>query len=263
MRAEAAALTDDAILNGRLRLWQPRRGHRFGHDAILLAAAVPARPGQRAAEFGAGVGAASLALLARVPQLSITLIERDADLCALAQRNIERNGFSDSAQAVQLDVTATSHAFAAAGLAAGAFDHVLMNPPFNDPRHQSSPDASRRAAHAGDAALPGRWLAGACGLLRAGGQVTLIWRADGLADILAALAHDFGDIAVTPVYPAPCRAAIRTIVRAAKAGRGPLALLPPLTLNGRDGRPSAEAERILRQGEPLPAAESERQRSEG
>ena len=32
-------LTEDAFLGGRLRLRQPLKGHRAGHDAILLAAA--------------------------------------------------------------------------------------------------------------------------------------------------------------------------------------------------------------------------------
>src|SRR5262249_60468488 len=56
MPAEAD-LSDDAVLGGRLRLLQPRRGHRFGHDAILLAAAVAAKAGDRGVELGAGGGA--------------------------------------------------------------------------------------------------------------------------------------------------------------------------------------------------------------
>src|SRR5579872_6937165 len=77
-------LTDDAALGGRLRLLQPRRGHRFGHDAILLAAATPVQAGDRVAELGAGVGAAGLALAVRVPGVRVTLVEIDADLAALA-----------------------------------------------------------------------------------------------------------------------------------------------------------------------------------
>src|SRR5258705_7947095 len=57
-----ADITDDAVLGGKLRLLQPRRGHRVGHDAILLAAAVPARLGEQAVDLGAGVGGAGLAL---------------------------------------------------------------------------------------------------------------------------------------------------------------------------------------------------------
>ena len=54
----AGDVTEDAILGGRLRLRQPERGHRVGHDAILLAAACPASAGERVVDLGAGVGAA-------------------------------------------------------------------------------------------------------------------------------------------------------------------------------------------------------------
>ena len=57
---------------------QPKRGHRVGHDAILLAAACPARAGERAVDLGAGVGAAGLALAARVAGTTVTLVEIDA-----------------------------------------------------------------------------------------------------------------------------------------------------------------------------------------
>src|SRR5258708_31049873 len=93
-------LTDDAVLGGRLRLLQPRRGHRFGHDAILLAAATPAREGDRAAELGAGVGAAGLALAARVPGVRITLLDIDPGLAALAAENAARNQLADRVDAV-------------------------------------------------------------------------------------------------------------------------------------------------------------------
>jgi hypothetical protein len=67
MGAEAppSALTDDAVLGGRLKLYQPARGHRVGHDAILLAASTAAAAGDVAVDLGAGVGAAGLALASR------------------------------------------------------------------------------------------------------------------------------------------------------------------------------------------------------
>src|SRR6266508_5704149 len=85
------AVTDDAVLGGRLRLRQPRRGHRVGHDAILLAAATGARPGEDAVDLGAGVGAAGLALAARVPGTIVTLVEIDPELAALAAENARRD----------------------------------------------------------------------------------------------------------------------------------------------------------------------------
>ena len=78
--------SEDAILGGRLRVRQPLRGHRVGHDAILLAAATCARPTEQAIELGAGVGAAAFAIAARAPGLKVTLVEVDPVLCALASR---------------------------------------------------------------------------------------------------------------------------------------------------------------------------------
>jgi len=54
MGAEAPppALTDDAVLGGRLKLYQPARGHRVGHDAILLAASTAAAAGDVAVDLG-------------------------------------------------------------------------------------------------------------------------------------------------------------------------------------------------------------------
>jgi len=254
MRAEAD-LSDDAVLGGRLRLLQPRRGHRFGHDAILLAAAVAAKAGDRGVELGAGVGAAGLALAARVPGLSLTLVEIDPALTALARENAKRNGLGERVTACCLDIAAPVEAFAAAGLMPASVDVVLTNPPFNDPaRHITSPDRERRVAHVGGSLAP--WLQVAVRLLRRQGSLALIFRADGLADVLRLLSADFGSLAIVPVYPRPASPAIRVIVSAVKGGRGPLTLRPALVLNDDKG-PTADAEAVLRDGVPLPTATSE------
>jgi tRNA1(Val) A37 N6-methylase TrmN6 len=250
---EDVASSEDAVLGGRLLLRQPRRGHRVGHDAILLAAATAAKAGEHAVDFGAGVGAAGLTLAARLPGVSVTLVEIDPALAALAHENIRRNGFADRVRAVALDVTSPARAFAAAGLSPGSAARVLMNPPFNDPAaSRLSPDAARRRAHVSTGIAP--WLRSAARLLGAGGTLTLIWRADGLADLLAALARGFGAVTVLPVHPRADAPAIRVLVRAVKGSRAPLALLPGLMLADADGRPSVEAEAVLRHGAALPLA---------
>lgn len=253
---ERANITDDAVLDGRLRLYQPKRGHRFGHDAILLAAATPARPGDMIAELGAGVGAASLALLARVPGIKVTLVEIDPALAALASENVERNNFADTARIVALDVESPEPFFSAVGLTAASFDQVLMNPPFNDASLQASPDPTRRNAHVASDATLQTWLRRADFLLRRGGGVTLIWRADRQRDVLGELGTAFGAIAIRPVYPAPNRPPIRILVNARKGASASLDRLPGLTLQDDRQRPSVEAEAILRGMMPLPASSS-------
>jgi len=246
------SFTEDAILGGALTLRQPKRGHRIGHDAILLASATPARAGEHAVELGAGVGAAGLALARRVTGLRVTLVEIDSELAALAAHNIESNRLAERMRAITLDVAAPARAFTAAGLVPGAAQRVLMNPPFNDPARQNvSPDARRRVAHAAPRETLAQWVRRANSLLAPSGTLTLIWRADGLGDVLAALGRGFGGVAVLPVLPKPDAAAIRILVSATKGSRAPLTLLPGLTLNDEGGRSTANAEAVLRGGTAL------------
>jgi len=246
--------SDDAVLGGRLLVRQPLKGHRVGHDAILLAAATGGRDGERAVEVGAGVGAAGLALAQRVGGLEVALVEIDPALVALAAHNIARNGLSGRMRALAADV-GDADALAAAGLVPGAADRVLMNPPFNDPaRHNVSPDAGRRRAHVAAPGLMPLWVACAARLLKPGGVLTLIWRADAAGDVLDALRDGFGDVAVLPVLPRPQAAPIRVLVRAVKGGAAAVRTLPPLELNDSSGRPSVAAEAVLRGGEALPLA---------
>jgi tRNA1(Val) A37 N6-methylase TrmN6 len=243
--------TDDAVLGGRLRLVQPKRGHRVGHDAILLAAATEAHAGERAVDLGAGVGAAGLALAHRVAGLRVDLVEIDSDLCALAAENARRNSLEDHVRVMVADVT-DAQALRAAGVVTDAADRVLMNPPFNDPRvHQLSPDLRRRRAHAGDPTLLDSWSATAHRLLKSGGILTLIWRADARDEIVATIAARFGSIDIMPVLPSTDAPAIRILVRAVKDAAPGTRDCAPLMLNDSAGKPTREAEAVLREAEPL------------
>ncbi len=256
MGAERADVTEDAVLGGRLVLRQPRKGHRVGHDAILLAAACSARPRERLIELGAGVGAAGLAVARRVSDLALTLIEIDPALAAMARENAGRNGLAERTRVVCLDVAASPEAFAAAGISAAAADHVLMNPPFNA-AHNPSPDRGRWLARVGLLDTPRLWVETAARLLGPAGVLTLIWRADGLDTVLAALGDDFGGVGILPIHPKPDAPAIRVLVRAVKQSRAPLALLPGLALTDGNGQPTRAAEAVLREGAVLTVAETQ------
>ena len=245
--------SENAVLGGRLTLRQPLRGHRVGHDAILLAAATAAQAGQHAVDLGAGVGAAGLALAQRVEGLAVSLVEIDRALAQLGRDNAERNDLA-SVRAVCLDIAAPAAAFAAAGLAKEAADRVLMNPPFNALQNPS-PEPGRRTAHAAPRGALRQWVRTASRLLRAGGLLTLIWRADGLDEVLDELASGFGAVTLLPVHPKPGAPAIRVLARATKGSRAPLALLPGLVLTDLNGKPSEAAENVLRHGGVLPLAE--------
>lgn len=220
---------------------------------MLLAAATSAQPGDRVVEFGAGVGAAGLALAMRVGDVKLVLIEIDAGLAALARDNAAANAIA--ADVIALDVTAPAEVFAAAGLTPDSADVVLMNPPFNDgARHRASPDKSRASAHVAATETLEGWIHAGRRLLKSGGALTLIWRADGLSEALASLGRGFGSLAILPVHGDAAKPAIRVLIRAVKGGKAPTRVLASLLLKNESGLPNKQVEKMLAGGGVLPLA---------
>jgi tRNA1(Val) A37 N6-methylase TrmN6 len=245
--------TEDAFLGGKLRLRQLKSGHRAGHDAMLLAAATSAQSGDRVVDLGAGVGAAGLALAKRVAGIELVLVEIDGTLAELARGNALANAVA--ADVIVLDVTSAAAEFAAAGLIADSVDVVLMNPPFNDAtRHRASPDRAREIAHVATGATLECWIHAARRILKSGGVLTLIWRADGLVDLLAALDRGFGSLAILPVHGDPASPAIRVLVRAIKGGKAPLRMHAALILNSEAATPNPQVQDVLAGKGVLPLA---------
>jgi tRNA1(Val) A37 N6-methylase TrmN6 len=250
---DSGLFTEDAFLGGQLRLRQPKSGHRAGHDAMLLAAATPARAGDRVVDLGAGVGAAGLAVARRVAGLALVLVEVDSDLADLARGNAAANGLA--ADVVVLDVTSDAGAFAAAGLPPDSADVVLMNPPFNDSlRHRASPDRAREIAHVATGATLESWIHASRRMLKSGGVLTLIWRADGIAEVLAALDRGFGSLKILPVHGDPAAPAIRVLVRATKGGKAPAEIYPALMLRDQSTLPNKQVQAVLAGKNILPLA---------
>jgi tRNA1(Val) A37 N6-methylase TrmN6 len=241
-REGVGEINENRSLGGRVRLLQPRRGYRAGLDAALLAAACDAQAGERALDVGCGVGAVFLAAAVRRPQTLFWGLERDSEALELARRNIGLNGLEARAQAIGWEV---ERGFARLGLK--PFDAVLCNPPFFDePSRLRAPHPKRAGAYLADAGLKAwtdLWLKAA----REGGSITVVHRADRLADLLALLSPKAGSFRIRPVHPFADEPAKRVLVRAVKTGKAPLQLLPPLILHDRSGaKHTPEAEAILR-----------------
>jgi tRNA1(Val) A37 N6-methylase TrmN6 len=235
-------ITEDRVLDGRVSLRQPARGYRAGLDAALLAAACDAGPGARVIEAGCGAGGALLAAAARRPGARFVGVERDPGALALAHQNIAANGMEDRVEAVAGDV-----ALRFSGLGLPVFDAGMANPPFfDDPDALRGPAAARRGAWMADDGLEA-WMGFLSKAVREGGTITVIHRADRLADILSLLAPKAGSVQVRPVLPFADQPAKRVVVRAIKTGKAPLRLLPPLILHDREGgKHTSETEAILR-----------------
>ncbi len=237
--------TDDRFLGGRVIVRQPARGFRSGLDAVMLAAAVPAGARDDVLELGAGAGAASLCLAARVADCAITGIEIVSALVALANDNALANGMSACVRFVAGDALAVSDEFKR------SFAHVFSNPPFHGDDGEISPDSGRDTALRDQGRL-GDWLAAGLKRVVSGGTFTAILRADRMAEALAALPEQ--GIAIIPLWPRAGEPAKRIIVQARKGSRAPLALRPGLVLHEADGSYTPEADAILRDGASLAPA---------
>lgn len=247
----AAETSEDRLLGGRVLLRQPRAGFRAAIDPVLLAAAVPARPGERVLDAGTGSGAAALCLLARLGGIRVTAIERDPVLAQLAAANAVRNGAADRFTVIAGDVTAPTTARAAAAL--GACAHAMANPPFHRGGTPSPVAARRRAGHESPEAVLADWVAAMARRLTPRGTLTLILPPARLPDAIAACgAAGIGSLALVPLWPRAGEPAKRLIVHGIRGGRGPCRMTAGLVLHRDDGRYTEAVERILREGAALP-----------
>ncbi|AZY92961.1 methyltransferase domain-containing protein [Paracoccus sp. Arc7-R13] len=238
----------DGFLDGRLRISQPARGYRAGADAVMLAAACPARPGQAVLELGCGAGVASLCLGWRVPDLAITGLERQQSYADLARRNAAANG-------IALTVLTGDLTDPPRDLRDASFDHVMMNPPYFL-GGTAAPDAGRALARREETPLA-QWIDAGLRRLRPGGWLTVIQRADRLDGVMAALGARAGAVTILPIAAREGSPAGRVLVAARKGARGPLRLLAPLITHAapRHDRDAEDltplAAQVLRDGAPI------------
>lgn len=241
--------TLDAFHRGRFWLVQPKdKGHRAGMDAMMLAAAVPSAFAGQLADFGAGAGGAGLAVAARCPGARVVLVENSIEMLGFARQTLAHpanRAYAGRVSLMAADVSLTGKARTAAGLADGGFDFVIMNPPFNAGHDRATPHELKRDAHVMPEKLFESWIRSAAAVVKPRGGIAIIARPQSIAEVLGALAGRFGRIEILAIHPRPGVAAIRIVVRALRASRAGLSLMPPLFLHeeGSD-RFSARADEI-------------------
>ena len=239
MSSEPVRHTVDAFHRGNFWLVQPKgSGHRAGVDAMILAASLPSDFSGAVADFGAGAGAAGLAVVSRCAAATVTLVEQSPEMAGFAALTLNFEGnahLRDRAALLVADVALTGRAREAAGLAAASFDAVIMNPPFNPARDRMTPDGLKQQAHVMGDGLFEAWLRSASAVVRPRGLVSIIARPISIGPILDALKGRFGGAEILPVHARGDQPAIRIVVRARRASRAPLALCPPLILHDTAG----------------------------
>jgi tRNA1Val (adenine37-N6)-methyltransferase len=236
--------TEDLLLGGRILYRQPATGFRSGIEPIMLAAAVPARPGERVLEAGSGAGAGLLCLALRVPGVQLTGVEMQPAMADLALANVRANGFTGIQIIADRIETAPL---------APTFDHAMANPPYHHPHGSTSPDVSRETAKRGSDQLLSDWIGRLSGVLRRRGSLTLITPAAMVPTCLAAMkAARCPCTSLFPLWPKLGRPAKLVILRGIKDARTPLILTPGMVLHRPDGSYSEAAQAVLADAAALP-----------
>ncbi len=185
----------------------------------------------------------------RLPDVGVTMVERDGQLAALARRNVERNGFAARVGVIEADILRPLGEAPELAATAESFDHVLANPPFHvEGRGTAAGDPVKAGANAMPAGALDRWVRFVAAMARPGGWITLIHRAEALAEVLSALAGRFGGAVVVPLHPREGEPAVRVLVRAVKGSRAPLELRPGLVLHNADSSFRPRIAAALRDG---------------
>jgi len=224
------------------------QGHRAGMDAMLLAASLPDDSYGIVADLGAASGAAGLAALNMHKNLTAVLVEFNKDLVELAHQTLRLSAnshFINRVNIINADVTLSGEKRSAAGLKSNSVNHVILNPPYNQPNLRASPDPMRADAHVMAEGGLDAWLRTASAILKPGGCMSLIYRSERLGEILACSQGRFGDLSIFPIFSRKGEAAKRIIVRGIAGSKGPMHLMPGLIMHDDDGKHSAEAVEIL------------------
>jgi tRNA1(Val) A37 N6-methylase TrmN6 len=234
------AITTDHLLGGRVAYMQPREGFRAAIDPVLLAAAVPARAGERVLEGGTGAGAALLCLAARIPDIRGVGVDRDPGLLQLARANAAANA-------------RPGLLFVAGDLGSspigGEFDHAFANPPYYAADGTPSPSPAREAAKRSVPDQLSIWVAALSRPLRHRGTLTMILPPRMLEQALRAMQDcKVPADCVFPIWPKQGYPAGIVLVRGRKFGRSPLVLASGLVLHDESGAFRTEADIVLRSG---------------
>ena len=237
-------ITHGHLLAGRVIYRQSATGFRSGIEPILLAASVPARPGEHILEAGSGSGAALLCLAARVPGICATGVEVDHAMAELAVSNMLANSLAG------IDIIADRVETAALDR---AFDHAIANPPYHPADGTASPSGARELAKRGSDTLIASWIGRLAGALRDRGSLTLIVPTAICPACMAAMArYECRCTILFPLWPKDGRPAKLVLLRGVRNALTPLRLMPGLVLHQRDGSFTAAAQAILRDGAALP-----------
>jgi len=231
----------DDLQFGGLRIIQSRRGFRFGMDAVLLSHFADVRPGDRVADLGTGTGIIPILLCGHTRGRSFVGLEIQPEMAEMAARSVRMNGLEDRIRILEGDLR-QAHEL----LGYNGFDVVTCNPPYE--RKGGGVVCQEMAwtlARHEEACTLTDVARAAFNLLRQGGRLELIIRADRAVEVLVTLKESrLEPKRIRMICPSVDRSPNLMLVEATRGGNPGTRWEPPLIVYGPDGAYTQEINAI-------------------
>ncbi len=212
----------------------------LGTDSILLADFACPGARDRLLDLGTGCGILPIVLLWDRPGVTATAVELSPAACALARKNLTRNGLEQRVCLLEQDLRQFRQT-----LPAGGFDLTVSNPPYF-PAGSGFSGPLENARQDTLCTLP-QLCAAAAWSTRWGGRFCLVFPPARLCELFAALTEcGFAPKRIRPVHHAPGLPVNLLLVEARRGGKPGLVWEPDLYLHTAQGQESPEYQRIYR-----------------
>lgn len=221
---------DDLVRDGMKVIQRPDQ-FCFSLDSVLLAHYVTVQKKDKIVDLGTGTGVISL-LLSSLGANDITALEINPVMSELAERNVKGNHKEEYIKVVECDYRDVSKIYPS-----GAFTSVVVNPPYR------GVGTGRVSCYQGVASASYEFNANlddifhvAQYLLKYGGRLTMVHRADRLADLIAlGRMYRLEPKRARFVYARAGHSAVRVLMEWRYGGRPELTVEPPLLIHNEDG----------------------------
>lgn len=204
----------------------------FSQDSVILANLADIGKNDVVLDIGCGTGILSTLAIVKKGVKSAVGIDVQKHACDLARKSVQINGLQDKLQIIDGDVRDIKNL-----VKAESFDAVLCNPPYFRSGASENVKGVSRTESGADIA---DFVKGAAWALRFGGDLYIVYKADRLVSLFAALANrNLAPKEMTVVFPKLSKGGDVVIVKARKGAKEGLKI-KSLVVKDEDGKDTIE-----------------------
>ena len=232
--------TVDDLQNG-FSIIQKKHSFRYGVDAVLLADFADIKHKHSVIDLGTGTGIIPILIYSRKKPVEITAVEIQKDMADMAARSIVLNGLEKNIKVLCMDIKD-----APTLLGKSRYDCVVTNPPYMKKECGiNNPSETKAIARFEILCSLEEILIAARELLKPGGKLFMVHRADRLADII----YEMRDKGIEPkrirfVHPSIGKRPNLLLIEGARGGNKELKFMDPLYIYDENGEYTEEIHRI-------------------